>query len=114
MGIRKGSLDHYYVQPFGIEREAWPLTAKELVRLLCYVSATCIVVFMVTAEMLGFLRPGSAAATFAPFITFVLLLIPSLHMVHRSLRPPDAEIERRWAFMLNHPEDYPGVANPSL
>ncbi|WP_411733699.1 hypothetical protein [Paeniglutamicibacter sp.] len=114
MRIRKRALDRYYVQPFGIERQAWPLTAKEVARLVRYVATTCIVVFLVAAEMLAFLRPGSAAATFAPFFTFVLLLIPTLHVVHRILRPPNAEIARRWEFMVNHPDDYPGVSHPLL
>ncbi|MFL4473224.1 hypothetical protein ACIPVK_04435 [Paeniglutamicibacter sp. MACA_103] len=113
MGIRKRPLDRYYVQPFGLERQAWPLTAKEAARLLGCVAATCIVVSLVAAKMLAFLRPDSAAAVFVPFFTFVLLLIPALHVVHRILRPTDAEIARRWEFMMAHPDDYPDVSHPS-
>lgn len=107
MGIRNRSPGKYYVQPFGVEGRSWPFTAMEIARAVRYVAVSCIVVFVVSAEMFAFLTPGSTAAGLFPFFAFVLLLIPTLHLVSRFLRPPHTEIARRWEHILSHPDDYP-------
>ena len=112
MGIRNQSPGRYYVQPFGMEGSSWPLTAAEIARVVRYVAISCVVVFIVTAEMFTFLRPGSAVAGLFSFFAFVILLIPALHVVNRLLRPPDTEIARRWEHILSHPDDYPYEPTP--
>lgn len=107
MGIQNRSPGRYYVQPFGLEGSSWPLTATEIARVVRYVAISCVVVFIVTAEMFTYLRPGSTAAGLYPFFTYVLLLIPTLHVVNRLLRPPATEIARRWEHILSHPDEYP-------
>ncbi|MFJ6416549.1 hypothetical protein [Paeniglutamicibacter sp. NPDC091659] len=79
----------------------------EIARTVGYVAVSCVGVSIVTAKMFAFLTPGSAAAGLFPFFTFVLLLIPTLQVVSRLLRPPDTEIARRWEHILSHPDDYP-------
>lgn len=103
----------YYVQPFCIGRNAWPFTVKEILRMARYVGIACWVTLIVVLEMFAFLHPASAAATFVPFLVFILLLVPTLHVIHRLLRPSDVEIAHRWDYILSHPDEYPGEASVS-
>lgn len=107
MGINQNSPGRYHVQPFGVAGRSWPLTAQEITRVLLCVSVSCVAVALATAGMFAYVAPGSAAAGMLRFLAFMLLLVPALHLVHRLLRPADAEIARRWEHIFSHPEEYP-------
>jgi hypothetical protein len=106
--------NRYYVEPFSIGRNAWPLTAKEIIRMIRYVGIACWVTLVLVLEMFAYLHPDSVAAIVVPFFVFVLLLLPTLHVIHRLLRPSDTEIGYRWDYILSHPQEYPGAASANI
>ncbi|MGL3806183.1 hypothetical protein ACSYDW_08815 [Paeniglutamicibacter sp. R2-26] len=113
MGIHQLSPGRYHVQPFGVAGRSWPLTAEEITRVVIHAAVSCLAVAMATAGMFAYVAPGSAATGMLRFFTFILLLLPALHLVHHLLRPPDAEIARRWEHILSHPEEYPYEPTPT-
>lgn len=103
--------NRYYVQPFSLGQNAWPFTIREILRMFQYVGIACWVTLILVLEMFAYLHLDSAAASFVGFFVFILLLLPTLHAIHRLLRPSDREIGERWAYILSHPQEYPGEAS---
>ena len=75
-----------------------------------YVGIACWVTAVVVLEMFAYLHPDSTAATLVPFFVFILLIVPTLHVIHRLLRPSATEIGLSWDYIVSHPLEYPGEA----